>query len=113
MPIPPELVAILRWHRDESGTRVPSGQACAKVTSMPQLITPTVDVHASFLAAMGEFQAEGGGGPDDNSLSGRWIIGWADRWADTAAFASFVEQLRADAMEDSPRPSGHVPSTTL
>jgi hypothetical protein len=80
---------------------------------MPQLITPTVDVHASFLAAMGEFQAEGGGGPDDNSLSGRWIIGWADRWADTAAFASFVEQLRADAMEDSPRPSGHVPSTTL
>jgi predicted acetyltransferase len=90
-----------------------SGCACAKVTSMPQLITPTVDVHASFLLAMGEIQAEGGGGPDDDSLSGRWIFGWAERWADPAAFASFVGQLRADALEDSPRPAGHVPSTTL
>ena len=62
---------------------------------------------------MSEFQAEGGGGPDDHSLSGQWILGWADRWADPAMFASFVEQLRADAKEDSPRPAGHVPSTTL
>jgi predicted acetyltransferase len=83
------------------------------VASVPQLITPSVDVHASFLAAMSEFQAEGGGGPDDHSLSGQWILGWADRWADPAMFASFVEQLRADAKEDSPRPAGHVPSTTL
>jgi len=90
-----------------------SGCTCAKVASMPQLITPTVDVRASFLAAMGEIQAEGGGGPDDDSLSGRWILGWADRWADPAVFASFVGQLRADALEDSPRPAGHVPSTTL
>lgn len=80
---------------------------------MPQLVTPTVDVHASFLAAMRETQAEAGGGPDDDSLSGRRTLGWADRWADPGAFASFVEQVRADAMEDSPRPSGRVPSTTL
>jgi len=62
---------------------------------------------------MGEFQAEGGGGPDDHSLNGQLIRTWADRWADQAAFVSFVEALRADALEDSPRPSGHVPSTTL
>jgi len=83
------------------------------VASVPELITPTVDVHASFLAAMGEFQAEGGDGPDDESLTGRWFLGWADRWADSAVFASFVEQLRAGAMEHSRRPVGHVPSTTL
>jgi predicted acetyltransferase len=83
------------------------------VASVPQLIAPTVDVHASFLVAMSEFQAEGGGSPDAGSLSGRWILGWADRWADPAAFASFVEQVCRDAWGDSPRPSGHVPSTTL
>ena len=85
----------------------------AKVTNVPQLITPTVDLHASFLAAMGETQAQGGGGPDDGSLSGQWILGWAGRWADPAVFASFVEHLRADALEDSPRPSHHVTSTNL
>ena len=89
------------------------GRARAKLASVPQLITPTADVHASFLAAMGEMQAEAEGGPADDSLSGRWFLGWADRWADPGVFASFVEQLRADALGDSPRPSGHVPSTTL
>ena len=83
------------------------------MVSVPQLISPTADVYASFLVAMGETRAEGGGGPDDDSQSGRWILGWGDRWADPAAFASFVEQLRADALEDSPRPQGHVPATNL
>jgi predicted acetyltransferase len=70
-------------------------------------------VHASFLAAMKEFQAEGRGGSDDTTMLGREIYEHASRWADPAEFASYVGRLRADAREESPRPDGHVPATTL
>jgi predicted acetyltransferase len=80
---------------------------------MPQLLPPTTGVHASFLTAMKEFQAEGRGGPDDTSMLGREIRQNADRWADLEEFASYVRRLRADALEESPRPAGHVPGTTL
>ena len=70
-------------------------------------------VHASFLAAMEEFQAEGRGGSDDPTMLGREIREHAGRWADPAEFASYVAWLRADAREESPRPEGHVPATTL
>jgi predicted acetyltransferase len=80
---------------------------------MPRLIPPTTDVQASFLAAMKEFQAEGRGGADDNSMLGREINQNNDRWDDPKQFASYVSRLRADALEESPRPEGHVPGTTL
>ena len=80
---------------------------------MPALSPPTVRMHASFLAAMGEFRAEGRGGPDDTTMIGRHFRDNASRWADRLEFASYVRALRADAQEDSPRPDGHVPATTL
>jgi predicted acetyltransferase len=80
---------------------------------MPRLLPPTTDVQASFLAAMKEFQAEGRGGADDNSMLGREIRQNNDRWDDPGQFASYVSRLRADALEGSPRPEGHVPGTTL
>lgn len=80
---------------------------------MPELILPDPRVQRSFLTAMKEFQAEGRGGPDDNSMLGREILQWSDRWDDPAEFAAYVTWLRADAAEESPRPAGHVPSTTL
>jgi hypothetical protein len=43
---------------------------------MPELILPHPRVHRSFLAAMAEFQAEGGGGPLDDSETGHAIRAW-------------------------------------
>jgi predicted acetyltransferase len=80
---------------------------------MPRFLPPAADVQASFLTAMKEFQAEGRGGADDNSMLGREIHQNDDRWDDPGQFASYVSRLRADALEESPRPPGHVPATTL
>jgi len=80
---------------------------------MPELAAPTVRVHASFLAAMEEFQAEGRGGHDDATMVGQEIAQYAGRWAEPAVFAGYVSWLREESLEDSPRPSGYVPSTTL
>jgi predicted acetyltransferase len=80
---------------------------------MPELVAPTVEVRSSFLEAMAEFQAEGRGGPGDNSMIGMEIHAYSATWAMVEGFADYVRQLRAQALEDSPRPQGHVPSTTL
>jgi hypothetical protein len=80
---------------------------------MPELILPDPAVQRSFLAAMAEFQAEGRGGPDDNSMLGREIYRWTDRWDDPAEFAAYVRWLRADAAGESARPPGYVPGTTM
>lgn len=80
---------------------------------MPQLITPTVRLHASFLEAAKELEAEGRGTPGDNSMIGRDILHYGPRWHDPAVFAEYVEHTVADAREDSPRPRGHVACTTL
>lgn len=75
---------------------------------------PDVNVHESFLTGMAEFQAEGRGGDADNdSMVGYEIRMWSDRWHDPAAFAQYTAELRSQALEDAPRPAGHVPSTTL
>jgi predicted acetyltransferase len=80
---------------------------------MALLSRPTMRVHASFLVAMDEFKAEGRGQDDDMSMLGREIRKWSGRWADPEGFASYVARLRADALEESPRPAGFVPGTTL
>lgn len=80
---------------------------------MPELVRPTTTVQASFLAAMAEFRAEGRGGTDDDSM-----IGWEHRahgstWHTPDGFTAYVEGLRADADEDTPRPAWRVACTTL
>jgi predicted acetyltransferase len=80
---------------------------------MPELTQPTIAVHASFLKAMAELQDEGRGGQADDSMIGREIRSFGARWTEPAVFGEYVEWLRADALEDSPRPAGFVPSTTL
>jgi predicted acetyltransferase len=80
---------------------------------MPALSLPDVRVHASFVAAMAEFAAEGRGRPADHSMIGAEIRGFGGDWEDPAAFAAFVRWLRDQALESSPRPPTHVPSTTL
>jgi predicted acetyltransferase len=76
---------------------------------MPSLTMPTTRVHASFLAATSESMAEGRGGPGDDTASGRYARGWTD----PAVFGEYVGWLCAKAQEESPRPAGFVPSTTL
>ena len=81
---------------------------------MPELMLPDGRVQLSFLTAMKEFQAEGRGGPSDgHSMLGREIKLWGGRWEDPAVFAEYAAWLQADAQEDSPRPEGFVPGTTL
>jgi predicted acetyltransferase len=80
---------------------------------MPELSTPVERVHDSFLAAMAEFQAEGRGDPADATMIGFEIREFGSRWDAPAAFAGYVDALRSQALEDTPRPAGFVPSTTL
>lgn len=80
---------------------------------MPELILPSPRVHRSFLAAMAEFQAEGQGGPGDDSNTGQAIRTHATRWADPGEFAWYLLELEEDTREEAPRPDGHVPQTTL
>lgn len=80
---------------------------------MPELISPDPRVHRSFLVAMAEFQAEGQGGPDDDSNTGQAIRKYARRWADPAEFARYLRELEDEARDESPRPDGRVPQTTL
>jgi predicted acetyltransferase len=77
-----------------------------------QLIAPASRVHASFLAAMAEFRAEGRGRPGDPTLIGREMRRFGDQWADPAGFAAYITWLRANAGEQSPRAGGLVPATT-
>lgn len=81
--------------------------------AMPELSAPVERVHESFLAAMAEFRAEGRGDPDDLTMIGRDIREFGSGWADPAAFAAYVAAVRAQSLEETPRPTGFVPSTTL
>jgi predicted acetyltransferase len=80
--------------------------------SVAELTLPTVDVRESFVVAMAELQAEGRGSPSDDSMVGREIRQFGGQWHTAAGFAAYVEQLRAESLEETPRPDGWVPSTT-
>ena len=76
---------------------------------MPELVLPTASVRESFLEAMDEFVAEGA----ENSQTAAWIEHNAPGWQDPEVFEVFCEAVRADALEETPRPQAHVPCTTL
>ncbi|WP_460935299.1 GNAT family N-acetyltransferase [Phycicoccus ginsengisoli] len=80
---------------------------------MAELVEPDTRFHTSFLRAMAGFAAEGRGSPEDDSMIGRDLRTWAPRWEDRAAFTSYVAELRAEALPETPRLSHLVPSTTL
>lgn len=79
----------------------------------PGFVAPTPRLQASFIAAMAEFQAEGRGAADDQSMIGDEIRRYGAGWSDPERFAGFARQLRAEALEETPRPEGFVPCTTL
>ena len=80
---------------------------------MAELSPPTVRVRRSFLAAMAEFRAEGRGGDPDPTMIGQEIRTFEDSWSTPEGFTRYVEWLLAQALEDTPRPEGYVPSTNL
>jgi predicted acetyltransferase len=82
--------------------------------TMPELSPPTSRLRESFVAAMAEFRAEGRGDPADHTAIGSDIREFWTSWTTAPDdFGSYVDQLRAQALEDSPRPAGYVPCTTL
>jgi predicted acetyltransferase len=80
---------------------------------VPALITPTARVRASFIAAMEEFKAEARGTSDDHSGLGQEIRTFGPNWREPAAFAEYVAWLLDLQLEETPRPDGWVPATTL
>ena len=75
---------------------------------MATLIAPDVRVHASFLAAMDEFRAEGRAG--GRTMVGSDLVDHADRWHTAEGFAAYLADVRAE--EHTPRWAGFVPQTT-
>lgn len=61
---------------------------------MPQLIAPDARVHASYLAAMDEFRAEGRGGADDDTALGVGLREYGSRWHDPEVFAEYARRTR-------------------
>jgi predicted acetyltransferase len=78
-----------------------------------ELSVPTVRVRQSFLAGMAEFQHEGRGGVADDTMIGSEIREFGQTWSVPDGFADYVQFLRDQSLEDSPRPEGYVPSTSL
>lgn len=89
------------------------GGPCGTNGPVAELSVPTVRVRRSFLAGMGEFQNEGRGGVADDTMIGSEIREFGQTWSVPDGFADYVRFLRDQALEDSPRPEGYVPSTSL
>lgn len=62
---------------------------------------------------MAEFRAEGRGGGEDDSMIALEMRRYSALWETPEGFAQFVAELRAQALEETPRPENWVPSTTL
>jgi predicted acetyltransferase len=80
---------------------------------MPELIPPVARVRLSYLEAVQEFLSEGRGAPSDRTMLGRELQKYGATWATPAGFAAYVEAIKADALPETPRAAGIVPSTTL
>ncbi|MEU0082773.1 GNAT family N-acetyltransferase [Streptomyces sp. NPDC006274] len=77
---------------------------------MPQLIAPHTRVHASFLDALAEFAADG---TEAHVVHPHEVAEFGDIWHRPDGFAGYVARLRAEALEDGPRPEHWVPHTVL
>lgn len=80
---------------------------------MPELTPPLASLRRSFSDAMAEFRAEGRGTEEDRSVIGGYLRARSAAWADDEAFRAFSASVRAEALEESPRPEGFVPATEL
>jgi len=79
-------------------------------TEEAQLGPPTTAVRDSFIDAVVEFLADG---RDERTSADQEFPQVGEDRASPEGFARLVAALRAGALDDSPRPAGHVPQTTL
>jgi predicted acetyltransferase len=80
---------------------------------VPELVIPDPSIRASFADAMDEFRAEARGAVDDHSVIGRYLRDEGEAWSSDASFRAFVGEIRAQRLEETPRPAGFVPATEL
>jgi predicted acetyltransferase len=73
---------------------------------MPELTLPRLDVHFSFVESVREFHAHGSPPPYIARLDPETL-------GDPAEFADYVKGLLEQRWEQTPRPAGFVPMTTL
>jgi len=73
---------------------------------MPELTLPRLDVHFSFVESVREFHAHGSPPPYVARLDPETL-------GDPAEFADYVQGLLEQRWEQTPRPAGFVPMTTL
>jgi predicted acetyltransferase len=74
---------------------------------MPALVPPTTLVHRSFVEALEESAG------DPMYLLGARFTNWQADLVEPDRFATYVAEMQADALEQSPRPEGYVPATVL
>jgi predicted acetyltransferase len=75
-------------------------------------MAPDVRLRESFARALREFLDEGRGGENDHSAIGRYLREGAHE-IDEEAFERFVHGVRAERLEETPRPEDYVPATEL
>ena len=80
---------------------------------MPALVEPAVRFRPSFAAAMAEFRAEGRGARGNRSVIDRYVRDHSSEFESDDAFGRFVDAVRAERLEETPRPDGFVPDTEL
>jgi predicted acetyltransferase len=80
---------------------------------MADLVPPTSRVRESFIAALAEFVAEGRGGAGDSTMTGTAIREHGATLAAPDNFERYVQAVRDQALEETVRANGFVPSTTL
>ncbi|MFI6075342.1 GNAT family N-acetyltransferase [Actinoplanes sp. NPDC051343] len=78
---------------------------------MPALTLPALSVQASFLAAVDELRAEDQ--LDPTGPIARAVATYASSWHEPAEFQRFLDDLRAQELEETPRPANLVPTTHL
>ena len=85
----------------------------ATMRCVPTLAAPHPLLHASFLAALDEFRAEGRLGPADSTGLAHEARAGIPGLDDPDGFAAYVGALRARALPETSRPAGFVPDTLL
>ena len=66
---------------------------------------PDVRYRASFGDAMEEFRAEGRGSEADGTVIGGYLRDRDGAWLTPDGFRAFVESIRAQRLEETPRPA--------
>jgi predicted acetyltransferase len=80
---------------------------------MPELVAPDARFRRSFAAAMDEFRGEGRGSVVDATVVGRYVRDLSEEWSTDDRFRAFVDGIKAQRLEETPRPEGRVPDTEL